>query len=668
MLQRAPIFIRSCAVLGGTAALLLGLSGCAGFDRTVASAPTVQTVTSISGSINGGQQPIIGSRVYLYAANTTANGGAAISLMTPGAPGTSTDGHGVAYVTTTGPNGTFSYGGTYTNCSPGKQIYLLAVGGVANGVSGPSNDAITLAAPLGDCANLTPSTVTIVNEVTTVAAAYALRGFMVDPTRVGTNGNLTGLKNAFATANNLVDVSTGKARSTTPGSPSNGVAPQQSVNTLGNIIASCVNSASGSAACTTLFNNTTLPGVNVPTDTLSALLNVAAQPGFQTGNLFGLASGVAPFQPALASQPNDFALGITYTPTGITGAQPGPVVIDGSGNVWTANCQSCVTPTAVDTLLEFSPSGALLHSYKGNATVGAGVLHNIQGIALDSTSTYIYTLNQAVPGSTFTTDQLVKMSTSTGLVQSGFPVTFSSGTYGTNAFTGLAFDNSGEIWATAGTAGAIVELDPVGNTINGGPYFVGGTAGVATDNIGNIWFAGVGGNNLLQFDTNGDFLNNFTPTGLNQPVNVTVDASNNLWLLNAASHTLSKLNFFNGSNSGGSPFSLNLNLATSSAIDGNNQLFVPNCRVSCPGSGSTSPDNLLRIISSGAINTGGSGANAGIQSPAFNGATGVAIDPSGNVWVSNKVSGTLTQVVGFGAPTIQPLATASARGAIGQLP
>ena len=116
-----------------------------------------------------------------------------------------------------------------------------------------------------------------------------------------------------------------------------------------------------------------------------------------------------------------------------------------------------------------------------------------------------------------------------------------------------------------------------------------------SDNIGNIWFAGTNGNNILQFDTNGDFLQNFTPQGLNQPLGIAINGSNEIWTINNGNNSLSKIEFFNGSNGSGSPYTnLGLNQAVVTAIDGANQLLIPNCRVGCPGSGSTAPDGVIR--------------------------------------------------------------------------
>ena len=55
------------------------------------------------------------------------------------------------------------------------------------------------------------------NEVTTVATAYALSRFSTDLTHIGTSHhNYRGLPNAMKTINNLVNIGTGKARKITP--------------------------------------------------------------------------------------------------------------------------------------------------------------------------------------------------------------------------------------------------------------------------------------------------------------------------------------------------------------------------------------------------------------------------------------------------------------------
>ena len=154
------------------------------------------------------------------------------------------------------------------------------------------------------------------NEVTTVASVYALSGFMTDLIHVSSSGTAlsnTGMANAFANVNNLVNIVNGTALATTPAS--NGTVPQAEINTLANILAACVNSiGAASAPCSTLFS-TALNGSTQPTDTVTALLNIA--PGTGIAALYPIGATNPPFEPALSTQPNDFTVGLNFTGGGL---------------------------------------------------------------------------------------------------------------------------------------------------------------------------------------------------------------------------------------------------------------------------------------------------------------------------------------------------------------
>ena len=65
------------------ASCVLLISGCSGVPGT---SPTQTAGSSVPGAalhgmVHGGQQPIVGAHVYLYAANTTGYGNAAVSLL-----------------------------------------------------------------------------------------------------------------------------------------------------------------------------------------------------------------------------------------------------------------------------------------------------------------------------------------------------------------------------------------------------------------------------------------------------------------------------------------------------------------------------------------------------------------------------------------------------------
>ncbi len=229
---------------------------------------------------------------------------------------------------------------------------------------------------LGSCSSLTSSSYIVINEVSTVAAAYALAGFATDPTHVSSPSNVVsdttyvqagqGIQSAFATAANLETLNTGQALATTPAG--NGAAPQQTIDTLANILAACVNSTGPtSSTCNTLFSNAT--SGSTPTDTATAAINIAHNPGANVHNLYGLQVPNAPFQQALTTEPNDFSVSITYTGGGLDTTSfyaPNGIAVDGNGNVWVAN----YTTSSVTV---FNPAGAVLSGTNGYAETGLSI-------------------------------------------------------------------------------------------------------------------------------------------------------------------------------------------------------------------------------------------------------------------------------------------------------
>jgi hypothetical protein len=204
-------------------------------------------------------------------------------------------------------------------------------------------------AALGPCGSIGASTPVVVNEVTTAGSVYALAQFL-SKTSSGSVGapstNLKGLANAFATAANLVDVTTGTARSATPGG---GTAPQQNINSIANALGACVQTGgASSAACEELFDcalpgaafdsGTCTGGTGSIADTLSAALSIALHPaGVSVSGISDVASQASLFSPSLASTPNDWSMPLNFAPTGSNFQFPGGVAIDSSGHVWVAN-------------------------------------------------------------------------------------------------------------------------------------------------------------------------------------------------------------------------------------------------------------------------------------------------------------------------------------------
>ena len=213
--------IHPCASLRSLAPSCLlpvfALAGCsASFAPSPVVAPGKSLIGSISGKVYGGQQPITGAHIYVFAAGTGGYGTASTSLITDTTnPDTITLPGQTIYYETTDSNGFFQLGGDYT-CTQGTQVYLYSLSG--NPGLSANNTSAGLLAGLGQCpasgtlATQVPSVV--MNEVSTVAFAYAMGGFATDAVHVSSSGTTlaqTGIANAMANIPNILSVQYGQA-------------------------------------------------------------------------------------------------------------------------------------------------------------------------------------------------------------------------------------------------------------------------------------------------------------------------------------------------------------------------------------------------------------------------------------------------------------------------
>jgi len=631
------------------------LTGCA-VDSL--SGPSPEQGMAIQGSVHGGQQPIVGAHIYLLAANTTGYGGpgiaasssnASVSLLTTGG----------GYVTS-GAGGAFSISGDYT-CTPDTQVYLYAVGG--NSGVGP-NSASGLMTALGNCpasGNFASATPTVmINEVTTVAAAYSFAAFASDPTHVSSSGTIlakTGIKNAFANAANLVDLSTGATRTTTPGG--NGTVPRTLLNTLGNILAACVNSdgsvngPTNPSACYTLFNNALSAGStgSVPTDTATAAINIAHNPGSNIAHLMGLPTAQAPFSPSLASNPNDFTVGIEFNGGGLN--DPVGIAVDGVGDAWIVNHGGAGTVT------ELSPGGVALSPAGGYV---ATTQSQFQAIAIDPGG------NVWLPA--YYDSAIIKMSSSGTLL---------SGTTGYKDATiktpySIAVDGSGNAWATncgnSSCSGpySVVVVSNSGSVLSGTNGYTGSNQiplSIALDGSGNAWVANRDNNTMTKFSSTGTVLSGagFSGGGLNKPYAVALDHSGNAWVASYGSLNTSSVTEFSSSGTALSPSTGYTATAIDSpdaiAVDGAGQIWVANTGVK-----NNVNANVMELSNTGsaiAPDTGYQGGN-------INYPLGIAVDGSGNVWAVNSLDSTVTQLIGVAAPVITPLSVGVRDNTLGTKP
>jgi hypothetical protein len=256
--------------------------------------------------VHGGQQPVTGANIQLYAVGTTADASAATSLMTSSVQSDA--------------SGNFSLNSKYTCPGSPANVYLVATGGNPGLTAGTNNTAITMMAALGLCSSLNSSTFVFVDEVTTIGSVAALYPYMTSATNLGSGSSDAA---AFATAFSNVAEYTNTATGSAPGPslPGGMYASSTEINTLGNILAPCINSAGGvagdSSACGNLFN-LTKSGSVAPTNIVGAILNILNNPTQNASGLFSLPQPIAPFQPSLSTAPTTWALPIltmAATPT-----------------------------------------------------------------------------------------------------------------------------------------------------------------------------------------------------------------------------------------------------------------------------------------------------------------------------------------------------------------
>jgi sugar lactone lactonase YvrE len=631
--------------------LALALAGCAMGNFTSGTAPVAATA-GIAGRVHGGQQPISGALVQLMEPGTSGYGSAP-SLI-------------VAAVAVTDANGAFTLPRPYTCPSNSGLVYLLATGGNAGaGV----NSAIAEAAIVGNCNSLSASTFVNISEVTTIAAAYALAPFATitagtpQTTNVGTSlTNLQGLYNAAGPAANLANNLTGFAH--VMGDIAGVVPPTSELNTLADILASCINQGTPNnpaGNCTALFSAAKPSGGLTPTDTFQAAIDIAQHPGANVSTLFGLVPANAPFQPTLPSAPNDFSVALGYNGGAITlsGDNVG-VAIDATGNAWITDQPSTANP-GVHSLTEITPAGAYPGGVAVASTSGFGIssIGVPVGLAIDQ-SGYIWVCNNSA-------QNLLKFNPN--------PVTLNS-TITATSFSGpnaVAFDGSGDAWvADFGAAGGgfsnVTEINTSGVEATGSP-FTGGQQGVdVAVSPTAVWQTNAQSNYVWRIALSNHAVTTVQIGG--SIGDVAIDHANNAWLAVTGNGSI-----FEISDAGGyvnTPFGgyqVSGTRPQNIAIDGLGNVFSG----SYLSSGS-SQGTLLEYSNSAVLLSPGTGFTGSAIIPvAPSVAGGIAIDGSGNVWLSGFANGTgllnyVTEVIGIAAPVVTPRATATTNNTLGTRP
>jgi hypothetical protein len=512
---------------------------------------------AFAGTAKAGTQPVIGATVQLYAAGTAGNGSPGSALLTS--------------PLITDAAGAFSVPAGYACPAPNSQLYVIVRGGQ---VATAANAAITLATPIGACNQLASGSQFVINEVTTAATAYGLSQFLSPGGNIGaTSTNAQGLANAVATAANLANLTTG----TSPGAsfPTNGSSPAAKINSLANLLNTCT-SAPPASGCTALFTATTPAGATAPTNTLDAALNLVRNPGSNVAALYTQSAASTAFAPALTKAPSDWTMFLNYTGGGMN--SPAGVGVDSTGNIWVASYFSAAS--------KFSPTGTPVFP-----AITSGGLSQSYTVAVDAQNS-VWIPNES--------------STATGV---------------------------------NGGLGSVTVLSSSGQVLSGpSGYIAGGIAypvALALDTNATAWVIDFFNGNLTLLSSTGQPLSGATgyaSTDFAFPVAVAIDANHNAWIGNTESDAITKV-----TPDGKTTNYSCCNWAGGLAIDQRGFVWVSNFM----------GDSVSQVASDGTVVSNGYSDNkASIWHP-----QGIAIDGSGHVWVASYLGGSITELAGSAAPS-----------------
>ena len=494
----------------------------------------------------------------------------------------------------------------------------------------------------------------VVNERTTVAAAYAMAQF----TRAGAiAGPTPGLPNAASMVPNLVVPATGELSPVLLTSPNgDDTSADETFRSLANALAACV---ADPLACDALLAATAAPGTPTPTTTFEALVNAAAFPWLDPAPLWAVTQlPPAPNAPARAVPPAAWTLALRFVGDGTSLDGPGNFALDHEGNLWVVvNYEFSKVPgqAVCDSklLVKVLPDGSYAPGspFTGGGLSGAGF-----GVGIDPFGdVWVGNYGFAAPVPECPEERQPPHNSLSRFTLGGIAVSPAEGyTQGGVSWPqGTVSDRQGNIWVAncgndsvtiypGGDPGRARQLTDIGLSkpfdivhADDGTAFVTGTGndtlgvfgpdgtpradspltgdhldkpmGIARDSQGNLWVANSGVVNLPcpQVTPSGADLGSvalLTPEGapvhktpiggggMTIPWGITTDGNDNVWVANFAGKRLSQLCGVTG--------------------------------VACPTG--TTPGTTL---------------SPGIAGYAFDGLvrnTGVQVDTAGNVWLANN--------------------------------
>lgn len=331
----------------------------------------------------------------------------------------------------------------------------------------------------------------VVNELTTVAAAFGMAQFAAGTTL---QGPAFGLGIAAGMSANLVPAYSGMPSAVMQASPNaDETIALRSIRALGNLVAACVRGVPD--ATRTLLSLATPAAGDPPADTFQALVGIARSPGTNVAAIFQQAQLADVYTPALTpeQQPDAWTLAVKVNDSGDDAFMfggPANIVFDANGYAWIANNVVQGQPYSAKCIMVLRPDGTPADGTNGE------------------------------PKS---------------------PVT-GGGIWGPG--WGIDIDPSGNVWVgnygwghdDDPPAGSVTELRPDGTPVSGDDGYVNQldrVQAVRSDADGNIWMASFGNDQLVCYPA-GVEANAVAVNSGSKPFGVAIAADGSAWVTNGA--------------------------------------------------------------------------------------------------------------------------------------
>lgn len=524
----------------------------------------------------------------------------------------------------------------------------------------------------------------VVNERTTVATGNAFAQFVKGRS---VTGNSVGMINAVRMARNLADPATGNAGVVVSRTPNGSeTTTYTTFNSLANAVAACV---AGDGACVALLDAGRPPGGAAPDNILQALANIVKHPSFPTSGpdpIFELARIDPLYQPALAARPTSWLIFLKIT-GGFYSQQnssnlmdgPGNFAIDEAGYVYV---DTNYMPQPIGTYACASNRAVKLTPWGENAPnspfLGGGLSGQGFGVAFDpSNRLWIGNFGFQDPPCEFTPQAATKNSVS-AFTRDGTALSGPQGyTQGNISWPqGIVSDRQGNVWI-ASCGNDSVTLYPQGdpaqarNIALGPPPPAGQPAlkpfGTVVDAQGNLWVTANKANAMYVLAPSGAILDVLPGTYqgrnvISKPIGNAIDSRGNVWVANsdwldspcptrndlgnAAHPSVTMYRASDRTPQPGSPFNGGgITLPWGVTVDGDDTVWVLNFGATPPG-----PHNDPSLVTGLSRLCGADTSKCapgmqtgdpispptGYQSDALQRMTAGAVDPSGNLWVTNN--------------------------------